>query len=189
MYSNFKKNFYFLEVILVVTGHVHGEITGGDYFDDSDKCSLTFNERLIQITGLGTEDTLNCITFHYSNEKSEQHGRKSIENNITNDYQFKLERGEYINNVTVYKDFRKIHNPYKSGATYIITGLRFHTNYNRESILFGSNVGNRTIEYFSNHRLGYVRGQAAGYIDAIQFIWYSDTVSTAKAVLPPYISS
>jgi hypothetical protein len=53
--------------------------------------------------------------------------------------------------------------------------------------LFGSDDGNEIKESFPNYRLGYIRGQAQGYVDAIQFIWYRETVRTATATLPTYI--
>ena len=171
-----------------MAGHVHGETANGEYFDDSEACSLTFNDRIIEISGHGTEDGLNYIKFHYSNKKSEQHGGRSFENKLSNDYQFKLKRGEYINGVTVYKSARNYYINRLNGTPPII-GLRFHKNNGEISKLFGSNSGHEDKEQFLKHRLGYVRGQAGRHIDAIQFIWYRETKSTATAILPTFASN
>ncbi len=182
----FKIKIYFIEMILAMVGGLHGEKEGGTYFDDAKECSLTFNERLIEITGRGTRDRLNFLTFHYSNNKSIQHGETPPESS-TNLYRFKLKPMEHINGVTIYTGNRIIPNWYKPNGTFFVVGLRFHTNQGGLSALFGSDDGNEIKESFPNYRLGYIRGQAQGYVDAIQFIWYRETVRTATATLPTYI--
>jgi hypothetical protein len=172
-------------MMLAMVGGLHGEKGGGDYFDDSEACSLTFNEQLIEITGHGTKNELNYIQFHYSNNKSKQHGQKPLGSSMSRDYKLKLKPGEYINGVTIYTGIRKIPNQYKPDGTLIVVGLRFHMNQGGPSqLLFGSDDGDEIKEDFPNYKLGYIRGRAYGYLDAIQFIWYRETVRTASATLP-----
>ncbi len=169
---------------LALVGAVHGNKDGGMDFDDAKDCSLTFNERLIAITGRGTTNTMNYIIFHYSNnKKSIQHGETPRGNSA--DYRFELNFEEHIDGVTIYTGTRLILNWYSPNGTFIVIGLRFHTNQGRQQ-LFGSDDGQQINEFFPDYRLGYARGRAQGYVDAIQFIWYRETESTATAILPKY---
>ncbi|CAF4626410.1 unnamed protein product [Rotaria sp. Silwood1] len=174
-----------IDLLLIKVGFLHGNGFGGDSFNDAEDCSLTFNDRLIGITASWSTDKLECITFTYSNGKSKQHGR-TIYPSVGHTYEFELNSNEYIDGVTVYTGIRWIVNRFKPNGTFLVVGLRFHTNQGRQSELFGSSNGTENDEYLPNHTLGYVRGQAFAYINALQFIWYKETSRTASAILPTY---
>lgn len=88
--------------------------------------------------------------------------------------------------MTVYTGLRLIVDIFQPNGTFLVIGLRFHTNQGRQSDLFGSSNGTEVYEYLPDYKLGYVRGQALGYIDALQFIWYKTTSRTINALLPLY---
>ena len=168
---------------MTLVGDFYGDKEGGSSFDDARDCSLTFDDRIVAITGRGSMDKINYVTFSYSNKKSTLRGEKPDEQ-MTQPYQLKLKPDEYIDAVTVYTSIRLIPNPYKPNGTFFVVGLRFHTNRGQEQ-LFGSEDGTSKNETFRNYQLGYIRGRAHGYVDAIQLIWYRETARTASATLPP----
>ena len=172
---------FFLEVLSTFIGQYHGERSGGKAFDDAEDFSLTFNDRITAITGGGTKSEISYISFVYSNGRSLKRGDKPTP---YEEYQLKLEMNEYIDRITIYNATRKIVNLYKPNATHLVVGLRFYTNRRRASELFGSANGHETNESFEDYHLGYVRGRAYGYIDALQFIWYKEKSRTDPALLP-----
>lgn len=171
---------FFLDILVTWIGQYHGESIGGQGFNDAKEFSLTFNDRITEITGGGTKSEINYISFIYSNGRSALRGTKP---GRYDGYKVELESNEYIDRITVYTGTRKIHNPHKLNGTSLVVGLLFQTNRgNRE--LFGSDDGEEKKESFKGYHLGYVRGRAEGYIDAIQFIWYKKTSRTDTALLP-----
>ncbi len=171
--------------MLVKVGILHGNGWGGESFNDATDCLLTFDERPTEIKSGGTGNEIDYVTFTYSNGKSKQHGQ-SIFRNTPLTYHFLLNSNEHINGVTVYTGTRQILNLYQPNGTFLIVGLRFHTNQGRLSELFGSQNGTETNESLPDYQLGYVRGQAYGYVDALQFIWYKEATRTTTALLPIY---
>ena len=183
MDSSLKKMNFFVEVILTWVGPYHGNSTGGQAFNDAKDCLLTFNDRISAIIGGGTKSEINYLSFSYSNGKSMTRGKPPVHRE---EYRLKLKSNEYIDRVTVYTGIRQIPNLYKPNGTFLIVGLRFHTNQGRLSELFGSDNASRQEEFYNGYHLGYVRGQAEGYVDALQFIWYKNTTRTDTALLPRY---
>ncbi|CAF2634115.1 unnamed protein product [Rotaria sp. Silwood2] len=173
------------DVMLIKVGFLHGNGFGGDSFNDAEDCSLTFNDRLIGITAGWSTDKIGYITFTYSNGKSKQHGR-TLYPYVPHTDEFELNSNEFIDGVTVYTGIRGIFNPFQPNGSFLVVGLRFHTNQGRQSELFGSSNGTEIDEYLPNYTLSYARGQAFAYIDALQFIWYKEISRTSSAILPTY---
>ncbi len=132
-----------------------------------------------------TSDTLDYVTFFYSNGQSNQHGQQ---NGGYSPYTsvFDLNPKERINGVTVYTGIRAIDNPYEPNGSYLVVGLRFYTDQGRTSDLFGSSNGTQTDEIVPNSTIAYVQGRAFGYLDALQFIWYRKISIMSTAVLSTY---
>lgn len=172
---------FFPELMVTFIGQYHGEPKGGQPFDDAKDCLLTFNHRIASITGGGTMSEMNYVSFVYSNGRLIKRGDKPKH---YEEYELKLELNEYIDCITIYTGTRKIPNPYKPDGTFLVVGLRFYTNRGKTSRLFGSADGHEKNESFKGYHLGYVRGRAQGYIDALQFIWYKETSRTDTALLP-----
>ena len=183
MNSKLKKMILFLELLLIRVGPFHGDPTGGQPFNDAKDCPLTFNDRLNAIIGGTMENEIIYLSFVYSNCKSKSRGRQVIN---AREHRLKLKSNEYIDRVTIYTGIRQIPNLYKRNGTFLIVGLRFHTNHGTVSELFGSSNGTHTEEFYGDFHLGYVRGQAEGYVDALQFIWYKNTTRTDTAELSTY---
>ncbi|CAF4599461.1 unnamed protein product, partial [Rotaria sp. Silwood1] len=57
------------DVLIIREGMLYGESLGGDQFDDTIANSLTLNEKLMSLIATWSFDTLNSITFIYSNGK------------------------------------------------------------------------------------------------------------------------
>lgn len=171
--------------MMVKVGSIHGDGEGGESFNDAQSCYLSFYDTLSEIIGGGSGAGLDYITFIYSNGQSMQHGQSTY-SSTTRTYDFELNSNEYIDGVTVYTGIRLIVNIFQPNGTLLVMGLRFHTNQGRQSDLFGSSNGTEEYEYLPNFQLGYVRGQALGYIDALQFVWYKQTSRTSTALLPLY---
>jgi hypothetical protein len=175
----------FIDILLIKTGNFYGNVAGGNSFNDAQNCSLNFEDKIVGVNAGWDPDTLEYIMFYYSNGKSEQHGRQ------TSDYSpytstFYLEPGENINGVTVYTGTRLIDNPYAPNGSFLVVGLRFYTDQGHTSDLFGSSNGTQVYEIFPWFIIGYVRGQALGYVDALQFIWYNKSPPTNNALLLTY---
>jgi hypothetical protein len=169
----------------VKVGLLYGNGDGGESFNDAQDCSLNFDESIIAVTSGGSDADIDYVTFTYSNGQSKQHGQSTYQNSSCT-HQFDLYSDEYIDGVTVYTGTRFIINLSQLNGTLLVIGLRFHTNQGRLSGLFGSSNGTEMNEYLPNYKLGYVRGQALGYVYALQFIWYIETLNTATALLPVY---
>ncbi|UJR33257.1 hypothetical protein I4U23_020712 [Adineta vaga] len=159
-------------VLIVREGLFFGEPLGGEPFDDALNNLLTINDKLLGVKATWSFDSLTTITFIYSNGATAIHGtgdatRPSI---LTNTIMLNPE--ENIIGVTIYKDMRKILNPYQPNGTTIVVGLQFYTNENRQSALFGSASSTRSDEVYPDYKLAFARGRSHGFIDALQFIWY-----------------
>ncbi len=164
---------------------MYGNPVGGDAFNDAEECPLTFENQIESIEAAWSSNTLDYVRFIYSNRCSRQHGRQ-IErvSNVTD--RFDLNPGENIDGLTVFTGTRMILNAYSPNGSLLVVGLRFHTDQQRTSNLFGSTDGTRAEETAPGFTLAYVRGQALGYVDALQFIWYSKRSVTSNAALPEH---
>jgi len=132
-----------------------------------------------------TLDTLEYVTFYYSNGKFQQHGLQNGGNSPFI-YEFDLDPDESINNITIYIGTRSIVNPYEPNGSLLVVGLRFYTDKGQTTDLLGSSNGTKSDEFVSGFTLAYIRGRALAYIDAMQFIWYNQFSRTNTAVLPTY---
>lgn len=132
-----------------------------------------------------TLDTLEYITFYYSNGKFQQHGQQTGGDSPFM-YGFDLDPEENINNITIYTGTRLIVNPYAPNGSFLVVGLRFYTDKGQSTVLLGSTNGTKSDEFVSGFTLAYIRGRALGYVDAMQFIWYNQLSRTNTAVLPTY---
>ncbi|CAF4599445.1 unnamed protein product [Rotaria sp. Silwood1] len=173
------------DILLIKTGNFYGNIAGGIEFNDGQDCQLTFNDKIVNITAGWTTDTLDYVSFRYSNKRSMQHGRQTYRYSPYMS-EFVLNPEESINGVTIYTGTRLIDNPFAPNGTYLVVGIRFYTNKGRSSELFGSSNGTQMDEAFSNFTIAYVRGQALGYVDGVQFIWYRQISSLNVAILRTY---
>ena len=122
------------------------------------------------------------MTIFYTQDKSKQHGVNVYRSSAFTS-SFALEPNENINGASIYVDIRAIPNPFSPNGTYIVVGLRFYTDQGRASDLFGSSKGIVANETTSTYRLKYIQGRSAGYVDAIQFIWYKPIQSSNIASL------
>ncbi|CAF2406824.1 unnamed protein product [Rotaria sp. Silwood2] len=172
-------------ILLVKLGNFSGNIAGGYEFTDAQDCQLTFNEKVVNITAAWTSDTLDYVSFLYSNKKSMQHGRQTYRYSPYMS-EFVLNPEESVNGVTIYTGTRLIDNPFAPNGTYLVVGLRFYTNKGRSSELFGSSNGTQIDEFFPDFTIAYIRGRALGYVDGLQFIWYRQTSSSDVATLLTY---
>ncbi|CAF3429427.1 unnamed protein product [Rotaria sp. Silwood1] len=177
--------FLSIDILLIKTGNFYGNIAGGIEFNDGQDCQLTFNDKIVNITAGWTTDTLDYVSFRYSNKRSMQHGRQTYRYSPYMS-EFVLNPEESINGITIYTGTRLIDNPFAPNGTYLVVGIRFYTNKGRSSELFGSSNGTQMDEAFSNFTIAYVRGQALGYVDGVQFIWYRQISSLNVAILPTY---
>lgn len=165
---------------------MYGNAIGGNDFNDAQDANLTFNDRIVSVSAGWTSTVLDSVTFVYSNGASMQHGAQPYRlspytSNLV------LYPKEGINGATIYTGTRIINNPYApNGSSLLVVGVRFYTNQGRQSDLFGSSNGTEINENFLNFTLGYVRGKAQGYVDALQFIWYSCVSKSSSAVLTAY---
>ncbi|CAF1599412.1 unnamed protein product [Adineta ricciae] len=159
------------DILAVKISPVYGSTKGGDVFNDATDCSLTRDDRIVKISAGWTDDILDFVTIFYTQDKSKQHGVNVYRSSAFTS-SFALESNENINGASIYVDMRAIPNPFSPNGTYIVVGLRFYTDQGRASDLFGSSKGIVANETTSTYRLKYIQGRSAGYVDAIQFIWY-----------------
>lgn len=170
---------------MVKVGTFYGNVAGGEEYNDAQQAQLTFTDKITGVNAGWTADTLDYVTFVYSNSKSVQHGRQTYRYSPYTS-NFVLNAKESIISVTIYTGSRLIDNPFSPNGSYLIVGLRFQTNEGRFSDLFGSSNGTQADETFPNSTIAYIRGRALGYLDAIQFIWYERTSPLNSAILSTY---
>ncbi|UJR33256.1 hypothetical protein I4U23_020711 [Adineta vaga] len=173
------------DILIIKAGSMYGNIDGGNEFNDAKDCSLNFNDKIMSISAGWTSDVLDFVTFSYTNDKSKQHGSEVYRSSPYTST-FVLESDEHIDSVSIYTSTRTIANPFSPNGTYLIVGLRFFTDRGRFSELFGSSNAIVVNETFSTYTLAYIRGRGAGYIDAIQFVWYRLTSPSTTATLSSY---
>ena len=94
-----------------------------------------------------------------------------------------LEKGELIEEVSVYEAYRYIPNNWRiNKRTYVIVGVRLKTNKDQER-LFGSNNGTKRTEAPPGYFLGYVQGKSGGFIDSLRMTWYKYTLKNASSAM------
>ena len=165
---------------------MYGNALGGSDFNDAQDANLTFNDQIVSVSAGWTLTVLDSVTFVYSNGASMQHGAEPYRSSPYTS-ELVLNPNEGISGAMIYTGMRSINNPYTpNGSSFLIVGVRFYTDQGRQSDLFGSSNGTEINENFLNFTLGYVRGQAQGYVDAIQFIWYRCVSKSSSAVLTAY---
>ncbi|CAF0797992.1 unnamed protein product [Rotaria sordida] len=170
------------DILLIQSGDFYGNRGGGYEFNDARDYQLTLYDKIVTISAGWTSDTLDYVTFLYSNKRSMQRGRQTYRYSPYTS-EFVLNPDESINRVTIYTNTRLIDNPFAPNGTFLVVGLRFYTDKERSSELFGSSNGTQMDESFSNFTLAYIRGNALGYIDALQFIWYRKISPSSAATL------
>lgn len=170
---------------MIKMGTIYGNIDGGEVFNDAKDGPLTYNDRITSVSAGWTADVLDFVTFTYSSGKSEQHGAAGNRESPFNS-EFDLDHGENINGVSVYTGIRMINNPFSPNGSALVVGLRFYTDKGRSSVLLGSSNGTAANESLPSYTLAYVRGSALGYLDSVQFIWYTSVSPSATAALLTY---
>jgi hypothetical protein len=65
-----------LDMLLVQTSTFFGNTLGGDDFNDAQDCQLNFSDKIVSIQAGWSSDSVDYVTFFYSNGESMQHGRQ-----------------------------------------------------------------------------------------------------------------
>jgi hypothetical protein len=159
-----------LETSIIRIGDRYGTANGGE---------LTLTDRMTSIEAGWTPNLLKFLKLTYSNNRSSIYGYQTSDRNIFRT-KFTLWENEWISSINVYSGKRQINNPYALEGTYLIVGLRFYTNQNRDSGLFGSLDGDENLESFPDARLWYIAGRALSHVDQLRFVWHSISDSLSR---------
>ena len=165
----------FLFIDSFIYGWLHGDI-GGIPFDDKEELEFPDRTPCVGVEVVWQPSYIYALRFIYGSD--DEAGWSMFRGNYTlnpsSKEKFMMKPGERIIQITTYVGTQG----WSVGGKLItfVLGIRFGTNKERSSRVYGSRSGEKKVETHDGYVFGYANGRAGILIDQIQVVWQSQGI-------------